>query len=73
MNKIYGIWMEDNDGILCNLGFGKDKFIGRYKLVWLYNLFEFILSNIIVCEVYDFNNINIWRYVIVFFVCIFDE
>ncbi|RIA04262.1 hypothetical protein BRARA_K01515, partial [Brassica rapa] len=73
MNKIHGTWTEDNDGILCNLGFGKDKFTGRYKLVWLYNSFEFTLSNTTVCEVYDFNNTNTWRYVTASPVRIFDE
>ncbi|KAL0671419.1 hypothetical protein Bca4012_034123 [Brassica carinata] len=72
MNKM-GTWTEDNDGILCNLGFGKDKFTGRYKLVWLYNSFEFTLSNATVCEVYDFNNTNTWRYVTASPVRIFDE
>lgn len=71
MNQI-GTWTGDNDGILCSLGFGKDMFTGRYKLVWLYNSFGSNLSNATVCEVFDFNT-NTWRYVTASPVRIFDE
>ncbi|CAA7030338.1 unnamed protein product [Microthlaspi erraticum] len=40
------------------LGFGKDKFMGTYKPVWLYNSLE----NGTTCEVYDFSTEG-WRYV----------
>ncbi|KAF8080050.1 hypothetical protein N665_0979s0006 [Sinapis alba] len=71
MNQI-GTWTGDNDGILCKLGFGKDKFRGRYKLVWSYNSFGLSLSNATVCEVFDFNT-NTWKYVTASPVRIFDE
>ncbi|XP_010460182.1 PREDICTED: F-box protein At1g11270-like [Camelina sativa] len=45
------------------LGFGKDKFRGTYKPVWLYNLSEFGLENVTTCEVFDFSK-NAWRYVV---------
>lgn len=44
------------------LGFGKDKFRGTYKAVWLYNSSDFGLDNVTTCEVFDFS-INAWRYV----------
>ncbi|KAL1197099.1 F-box/LRR-repeat/kelch-repeat protein [Cardamine amara subsp. amara] len=44
------------------LGFGKDKFTGTYKLVWLYNSSEISLENATTCEVFDFST-NAWRYV----------
>ncbi|ESQ35723.1 hypothetical protein EUTSA_v10010027mg, partial [Eutrema salsugineum] len=44
------------------LGFGKDKFRGTYKPVWLCNSFEFGLDNATSCEVFDFST-NAWRYV----------
>ncbi|KAF8117961.1 hypothetical protein N665_0007s0010, partial [Sinapis alba] len=71
MNQI-GTWTGNNDGILCKLGFGKEKFTGRYKLVWLYNSFGLSLSNATVCEVFDFNT-NTWKYVTASPVRIFDE
>ncbi|KAG7564799.1 F-box domain [Arabidopsis suecica] len=45
------------------LGFGKDKFTGTYKPVWLYNSSEFGLDNVTTCEVFDFST-NAWRYVL---------
>ncbi|KAJ4868112.1 F-box protein [Raphanus sativus] len=45
------------------LGFGKDKMIGTYKPVWLYNSSEFGLDNVTTCEVFDFAT-NAWRYVL---------
>ncbi|CAL9214531.1 unnamed protein product, partial [Arabidopsis halleri] len=44
------------------LGFGKDKFSGTYKPVWLYNSSDFGLDNVTTCEVFDFST-NAWRYV----------
>ncbi|KAG7542233.1 F-box domain [Arabidopsis thaliana x Arabidopsis arenosa] len=44
------------------LGFGKDKFTGTYKPVWLYNSLEIGLENATTCEVFDFST-NVWRYV----------
>ncbi|CAH2038417.1 unnamed protein product [Thlaspi arvense] len=41
-----------------NLGFGKDRFTGTYKPVWLYNSSEKATT----CEVFDFTT-NAWRYV----------
>ncbi|KAL1213176.1 F-box/LRR-repeat/kelch-repeat protein [Cardamine amara subsp. amara] len=57
-----------DDGYLKNphpffhLGFGKDKFTGTYKPVWLYNSAEIGLDNPTTCEVFDFAT-NAWRYV----------
>ncbi|CAH2037758.1 unnamed protein product, partial [Thlaspi arvense] len=45
-----------------NLGFGKDKFTGTYKPVWLYNSAEIGRENATTCEVFDFST-NSWRYV----------
>lgn len=49
------------------LGFGKDKFTGTYKPVWLCNSAEFgrRLDNTTTttCEVFDFNT-NAWRYLV---------
>ncbi|CAA7020817.1 unnamed protein product [Microthlaspi erraticum] len=45
------------------LGFGKDKFKGTYKPVWLCNSSEFGLDNATTCEVFDFST-NAWRYVL---------
>ncbi|KAG7564675.1 F-box associated domain type 1 [Arabidopsis suecica] len=47
---------------LYKLGFGKDKFTGTYKPVWLYNSLEIGLENATTCEVFDFTT-NAWRYV----------
>ncbi|CAH2061300.1 unnamed protein product [Thlaspi arvense] len=47
---------------LSNLGFGKDKFTGTYKPVWLYNSSEICRENVTTCEVFDFTT-NAWRYV----------
>lgn len=46
----------------CNLGFGKDKFKGTFKPVWLYNSSEYGLDNVTTCEVFDFST-NAWRYI----------
>ncbi|XP_010480708.1 PREDICTED: F-box/LRR-repeat/kelch-repeat protein At1g09650-like [Camelina sativa] len=50
--------------ILFEPGFGKDKFTGRYKAVWLYNSSELSLEDgtATTCEVFDFTT-NAWRYV----------
>ncbi|XP_056841776.1 F-box protein At1g11270-like [Raphanus sativus] len=45
------------------LGFGKDKVMGTYKPVYLYNSSEFDLDNITTCEVFDFRT-NAWRYLV---------
>ncbi|XP_010477784.1 PREDICTED: F-box/LRR-repeat/kelch-repeat protein At1g09650-like [Camelina sativa] len=45
-----------------SLGFGKDKFTGTCKPVWLYNSAELGLENATTCEVFDFST-NSWRYV----------
>ncbi|CAH2037735.1 unnamed protein product [Thlaspi arvense] len=47
---------------LFKLGFGKDKFTGTYKPVWLYNSAEIGRENATTCEVFDFST-NAWRYV----------
>ncbi|KAL1201853.1 F-box/LRR-repeat/kelch-repeat protein [Cardamine amara subsp. amara] len=44
------------------LGFGKDKFTGTYKPVWLYNSSEISVENATTCEVFDFTT-NAWRFV----------
>ncbi|CAL9226068.1 unnamed protein product, partial [Arabidopsis halleri] len=44
------------------VGFGKDKFTGTFKPVWLYNSAEIGLKNATTCEVFDFST-NAWRYV----------
>ncbi|CAA7037585.1 unnamed protein product [Microthlaspi erraticum] len=44
-----------------NVGFGKDKFTGTYKLVWLYSSGLEQDANTI-CEVFDFST-NAWSYV----------
>ncbi|KAG7569562.1 F-box domain [Arabidopsis thaliana x Arabidopsis arenosa] len=56
-------WKGEKYISLWNLGFGKDKFTGTYKLVWLYNSYELGLENATTCEVFDFST-NKWRYVI---------
>ncbi|CAH8266937.1 unnamed protein product [Arabidopsis lyrata] len=54
---------EDHDFFpMPNLGFGRDKFTGTYKPVWLYNSSDFGLPNATTCEVFDFST-NTWRYV----------
>ncbi|KAJ4908378.1 F-box/LRR-repeat/kelch-repeat protein [Raphanus sativus] len=47
------------------LGFGKDKFTGTYKPVWLCNSSDFGLppTTTTTCEVFDFST-NAWRYVL---------
>ncbi|ESQ35366.1 hypothetical protein EUTSA_v10009873mg [Eutrema salsugineum] len=44
------------------LAFGKDKFTGTYKPVWLYNSSKIAQENATKCEVFDFST-NAWRYV----------
>lgn len=45
------------------LGFGKDKHMGTYKPVCLYNSSEFGLDNVTTCEIFDFGT-NAWRYLL---------
>ncbi|CAH8308845.1 unnamed protein product [Eruca vesicaria subsp. sativa] len=56
-----GAWEAPNN----QLGFGKDKFTGTYKPVWLCNSSEFGLdkATATTCEVFDFST-NAWRYVL---------
>lgn len=49
--------------LILMLGFGKDKFTGTYKLVWLYNSYECGLDNVTTCEVFDFST-HAWRYAV---------
>ncbi|KAL1195759.1 F-box/LRR-repeat/kelch-repeat protein [Cardamine amara subsp. amara] len=52
----------DNGYAFFRLDFGKDKFTGTCKPVWLYNSYEVGLENHTTCEVFDFST-NAWRYV----------
>ncbi|KAL1196253.1 F-box/LRR-repeat/kelch-repeat protein [Cardamine amara subsp. amara] len=45
-----------------NLGFGKDKFTGTYKPVWLYNTGMIGFNQNTTCEVFDLST-DTWRYV----------
>ncbi|CAA7037584.1 unnamed protein product [Microthlaspi erraticum] len=47
---------------MYKIGFGKDKFTGTCKPVWLYNSSELGLENDTTCEVFDFTTSS-WRYV----------
>ncbi|EOA37401.1 hypothetical protein CARUB_v10011290mg [Capsella rubella] len=69
-NDVFFVSRASCDGLAClyypitSDGFGKDKFTGTCKPVWLYNSTEVGLENTTTstCEVFDFST-NSWRYV----------
>lgn len=56
---------QQNRSILgtYNVGFGKDKFTGIYKPVWLQNALGLGREEATTCELFDFST-NTWRFII---------